>query len=111
MAWLTKFLYRAWQTADGTASADSDFVPLDTTITFKPGEERKDVSVKIIDDGKYERDEYFQITLSNATNGASFDGMGGDEGDKAAVAALEARGLLGGIAAHGCARSFSLIQL
>jgi len=72
------------KTTDGTATAGQDYTPVDTTLTFARGEMRKEVSIEIMDDGKYERDEYFTVSLSNATNGATLAGaVGEDESAKA----------------------------
>ena len=37
------------------------------------------VEVEIIEDGRYEKEENFQVILSDATGGATFDGDGGPE--------------------------------
>lgn len=52
-----------YTTRDGTAQAASDYVPAAGVLIFEPGQTRKTVSVKIIDDNEYENDEYFFIEL------------------------------------------------
>ena len=66
------------KTVEDSATAGSDFEPVDTTITFAPGEMRKEISIQIMDDGKYERDEIFLVTLSNPKGGAQIAGATGD---------------------------------
>lgn len=66
-------------TSDGSAIAPCDYVAIDQTLFFAEGEVRKEVSITIIDDGKYENDEKFQVVLSEPSDGASF--MAGDHED------------------------------
>ncbi|CAE7251570.1 Slc8a2 [Symbiodinium sp. CCMP2456] len=56
---------------EGTAKANSDFKPVDETVTFEPGETVKDFFVEIIDDAAYEEDEEFYLDLSHP----KLDGM------------------------------------
>jgi len=70
-------------TRDGTASTPGDYVALDETIIFEPGEERKEISVKIIDDAAYENDENFFVDLSEPQNLSILDN--GPENKKEAV--------------------------
>jgi len=49
---------------EGTAKADSDYIPVDEVVTFAPGETVKDFFVEIIDDAAYEEDEEFYLDLS-----------------------------------------------
>ena len=61
----------AYATADGTASADSDFVGIaSTVVSFGAGETSKQVAVTINGDSAFEADENFFVKLSQATNGA-----------------------------------------
>ena len=71
------------KTVEDSATAGSDFSAVDTTITFAPGEMRKEVPIDIMDDGKYERDEIFLVTLSNPKGGARLAGASGGEEKKA----------------------------
>jgi subtilisin family serine protease/subtilisin-like proprotein convertase family protein len=59
-------------TADGTATAGSDYVAASGTLTFAPGELTKSVTVVVHGDTLDEPDEHFFLNLSNAA-GASLD--------------------------------------
>jgi hypothetical protein len=53
-------------TADGTATAGSDYVAKSTqTLTFAPGQVTKTVTVNLIDDNMAEGAQYFDLLLSN----------------------------------------------
>ncbi len=54
-----------FRTADGTASAFSDYFPTNGTITFLPGETSKLFHVRIVNDTNIEPNETVQLTLSN----------------------------------------------
>jgi hypothetical protein len=58
-----------YATADGTASAGSDYTSTSGTLTFSPGQTSKLVPVTIVDDALAEDDETFALGLSNATGG------------------------------------------
>ncbi|PYS63737.1 MAG: hypothetical protein DMF74_09040 [Acidobacteria bacterium] len=60
-----------YTTADGTATAGSDYVATSGTLTFPPGTTTTSINVTINGDSVLEPDETFFIRLSNATN-ASF---------------------------------------
>ncbi|MFO0906974.1 MAG: cellulase family glycosylhydrolase [Isosphaeraceae bacterium] len=55
----------AYGTANGTATAGSDFVATTGTLTFAPGETLKSIVVPIVGDTTYEPDETFSLVLSN----------------------------------------------
>src|SRR5262249_40686337 len=56
-------------TADGTATAPSDYVAIPlTSLTFDPGVTSKTISVIINGDVNFEPDETFTVNLSNPTN-------------------------------------------
>ena len=57
-----------WATADGTATAGSDYEAAGGTLTFAPGETTKTLSVKIIGDFDKEPDEDFYVKLSDPVN-------------------------------------------
>ena len=57
-----------YATADGTATAGSDYVAGSGSVTFAPGETSKTVAVTINGDTASETDETFQLRLSNAAN-------------------------------------------
>ncbi len=65
-----------WSTADGTATAGSDYTASSGTVSFAPGETTQAVLVPVIGDNASEGDETFDVNLSspveatigNATN-------------------------------------------
>jgi len=63
-------------TADGTASAGSDYVATSGTLTFAAHEKTKQVSVSLINDGDAEASETFGLQLSAATRGTIVDTSG-----------------------------------
>lgn len=54
-----------YNTQDGTANANSDYVPVEGTLVFRPGEQQKQIIIKVIDDDVFEEDEHFYVRLSN----------------------------------------------
>ncbi len=64
-------------TADGTASASSDYSGIqDALVTFNPGETQKLVGININGDTALETDEFFILTLTDPTNALIGDGEG-----------------------------------
>ena len=59
-----------YATADGTATAGSDYTTTTGNVTFAPGETTKVVSIPIIADTIFEQNEMFTISLSAPTNAA-----------------------------------------
>jgi len=57
-----------YATADGTATAGSDYVAGSGTVTFAPGETSKTVAISINGDTTSEADETLQLRFTNATN-------------------------------------------
>jgi Calx-beta domain/Fibronectin type III domain len=57
--------------ATGPTGAGTSFVPTSGTLTFTPGQETKTISVPIIGDTRYERNEKAVVRLSNP-HGADF---------------------------------------
>ena len=55
-------------TANGTATAGSDYVATSGTITFNPGETSKSIPVQVSGDNIDEVDETYFVNLSNPTN-------------------------------------------
>ncbi|XP_054166313.1 sodium/calcium exchanger 1-like [Oppia nitens] len=53
-----------YTTEDGTAKSGSDYEAISGTLSFGPGEQHKQISVKIINDDIYEEDENFYVRLS-----------------------------------------------
>jgi subtilisin-like proprotein convertase family protein len=58
----------AYTTADGTATAGSDFVSATGTLTFTPGTLTRPVTITVNGDGNYEHNEAFTVSLGGATN-------------------------------------------
>ena len=56
-----------YATADGTATAGTDYTSTSGTLTFDAGTTSKTISVSIADDETDESDETFTVTLSNAS--------------------------------------------
>ena len=54
-----------YATSDGTATAGSDYGATAGTLTFRPGETAKTISVPVFDDSHEEGDERLTLTLSN----------------------------------------------
>ena len=58
----------AYATADGTATAGSDYTATSGMLVFAPGETSKTLAVPIVGDTTGEPDETFTLTLSNPVN-------------------------------------------
>eukprot|EP00427_Karlodinium_veneficum_P012109 CAMPEP_0169066094 /NCGR_PEP_ID=MMETSP1015-20121227/2768_1 /TAXON_ID=342587 /ORGANISM="Karlodinium micrum, Strain CCMP2283" /LENGTH=820 /DNA_ID=CAMNT_0009124741 /DNA_START=135 /DNA_END=2594 /DNA_ORIENTATION=- len=56
-----------WKTRDGTATSADDYEPGEGDIVFLPGEERKELKIRIHDDNAYEENEEFYVDLSEPT--------------------------------------------
>ncbi|XP_057676656.1 sodium/calcium exchanger 2a isoform X2 [Corythoichthys intestinalis] len=67
--------YVDYLTENGSANAGADFEFSEGTLTFKPGETRKEIKVNILDDDIFEEDEHFFVRLQNLRLEE-----GGDEG-------------------------------
>ena len=59
-----------YATTGGTAHEDADYVPVQGTLTFLPGESASTVAVTLVDDDVHEGDETFALHLSMAENAA-----------------------------------------
>jgi uncharacterized repeat protein (TIGR01451 family) len=57
-----------YATADGTATAGSDYTATSGTLTFAPGVTTQTISVPVIGDSTNEPNETFMVTLSSPTN-------------------------------------------
>ena len=57
-----------WTTADGTATADSDYTRRQGTLTFAAGETTMTIPVPVTPDTTVEPDETLTVTLSNGEN-------------------------------------------
>ncbi|MDD3896781.1 MAG: Calx-beta domain-containing protein [Candidatus Peribacteraceae bacterium] len=60
-----------YATADGTATAGTDYTAMSDTLTFAEGETSKTISVSLKNDTDSEGSDTFTITLQNPTNGAT----------------------------------------
>ncbi|HUQ32737.1 MAG TPA: Calx-beta domain-containing protein [Pyrinomonadaceae bacterium] len=65
-----------YDTANGTATAGSDYQSAGGTLTFAPGETSKTITVAVNGDTTAESDETFAVNLSNPTNATVADGQG-----------------------------------
>jgi hypothetical protein len=65
-----------YSTANGTATAGSDYTAQSGTLTFAAGETSKIVSVPVIGDTTVESNETFRLNLSNPSNGTIADAQG-----------------------------------
>lgn len=64
-------------TENGSANAGADYEFTEGTLTFKPGETRKEIKVGILDDDIFEEDEHFFVRLQNLRlEEAGSDGLG-----------------------------------
>jgi len=57
-----------YETIDVTATADEDYIPVEGSLTFSPGQTSKTIDVTIIVDDFLESDEQFIVKLSNPIN-------------------------------------------
>jgi len=53
----------SYRTREGTAKAVSDFVHVEGTLEFKPGETVKGIDIPIVDDSSFEQEEDFYVEL------------------------------------------------
>ena len=60
-----------YTTADGTASAGSDYTATSGSLSFAPGETSKTITVSITDDSDVEGSEGFTVELSNIADASS----------------------------------------
>lgn len=66
----------SYATANGTATAGSDYVAKSGTLTFAPGETQKTIQVAAIGDAVVEANEGFTVVLSNPSGATLADGSG-----------------------------------
>jgi len=91
-----------WATADASASAWSDYVPANGTLTFPVGSTQQWINVEVCGDTSGEGDEAFHVLLSNPTGGAEIsdgDGLGtieDDDGSSSGLSVLVGDGGLAG---------------
>ena len=63
-----------WATADGTATAGSDYTADSGTLTFASGESSKTITIALLNDSVDEGSETFYVNLSNASGAQIADG-------------------------------------
>ena len=63
-------------TANGTATAGTDYTPVSGTLTFLPGDTSETITVLVAGDTVSEADETFFVNLANATNATIADAQG-----------------------------------
>ena len=76
-----------WHTRDGSAVAPADYKAARGTLSFAPGVTSQLITVEIVDDDEYERDETFQVVLTRPSGGATF-GADVDGGPDRAIATV-----------------------
>lgn len=62
-----------YYTVDGTAVAPADYKHAEGTVTFMPGELKKNIHIQIVDDDFFEQNEYFKVIICDIEGGAKFD--------------------------------------
>lgn len=79
-----------YATKDQTATGGKDYVAAEGTLTFAHGQVSQTITIEIIDDDTYEKDETFTVILSEPTGGAKFDNTtdGGAQTEVATVVIL-----------------------
>ena len=70
-----RWVYVDYSTHDGTASAGLDYTAASGTLTFRPGETRKTVTLALLDDAYDEGSETLELMLSNAEGAPLEDGL------------------------------------
>ncbi|KAL3287570.1 hypothetical protein HHI36_002037 [Cryptolaemus montrouzieri] len=55
-----------YTTEDGTATANSDYIPAKGCLHFEPGDKEKRLTLEVIDDDVFEADEHFYVRLCSA---------------------------------------------
>ena len=66
----------SYATADGTASAGSDYTAASGTLTFAPGSTSQPLSIQVVGDVAVEADETFLVNLTGPVNATIADGHG-----------------------------------
>jgi glucose/arabinose dehydrogenase len=66
----------SWATADGSATAGTDYIAAAGGLTFPPGTTQQTVPVSVLGDGVTEADESFFLNLSSPANATLGDGQG-----------------------------------
>ena len=89
-------------TADGTATAGSDYLAQTGTLTFASGVTSQTITIPILNDAIFEGNETFTVSLSNASGDTIKDGIGvGTITDDDLPPTLNISDLLTGAGPHG----------
>ena len=62
-----------YETFDGTATKNEDYLPVSGRLTFRPGETVKAINITILDDNVAEKNETIIVELKNASFGTLRD--------------------------------------
>ena len=62
-----------YETTDGTATKNEDYLPVSGRLTFRPGETVKAISIAILDDNAAEKKETIIVELKNTSFGTLRD--------------------------------------
>ena len=62
-----------YETTDGTATKNEDYLPVSGRLTFRPGETVKAISIAILDDSAAEKKETIIVDLKNPSFGTLRD--------------------------------------
>lgn len=62
-----------YETTDGTATKNEDYLPVSGRLTFRPGETVKAISIAILDDNAVEKKETIIVELKNISFGTLRD--------------------------------------
>ena len=62
-----------YETTDGTATKNEDYLPVSGRLTFRPGETVKAISIAILDDNAAEKKETIIVELKNPSFGTLRD--------------------------------------
>jgi len=66
-----------YKTREGAAKRDSDYEAVEGSLVFEPGQTKKEISIKIVDDTAYEDDEEFYVDLFEVESGNAVPGTNG----------------------------------
>jgi len=61
-----------YTTKEKSAKHGADFIHTEGELIFGPGVTRKEVTIDVVDDANFEKDETFQLVLTDASGGAAF---------------------------------------
>uniref|UniRef100_A0A8C4Q9L4 Calx-beta domain-containing protein n=1 Tax=Eptatretus burgeri TaxID=7764 RepID=A0A8C4Q9L4_EPTBU len=85
---LSECLCIKYKTEDGTAKAGSDYEYSEGSVTFKPGETQREISIGIIDDDIFEEDEHFFVRLYDLHTSPEPNTFGSNDGSAGPIGPL-----------------------